>query len=342
MIALAWVMAAGPSGGRVDKEVAPQPKPPLGRMLILPRPRTLPCERFQTVALEVGEDTDRLSYDEAASVSWRGAGRDWTFVASVWTQPPAPLGVAAFPNRVRFSTMAPHKVATLKFYCRRYDRTEKGELRRDSDPFLGVQWLCTADGCVATAGYPLPWSLARSRRRLRLCDKTSSQSREEEYPGVTACRDVAPAAEDSQKALALAGELVADARRVVEDGCRAPGVCDPRARASLMNYLRQGNWRPKEWSGLPAGLTFSAVDGDRVLGLDCNTHMGDAHCNLKLHKGSTPLLTYMAIDTRDSPAEALLWLGNDRGGVFLTAASGDLNDHEPGACSVSGQLLSVR
>ena len=40
----------------------------------MPRPRLLPCERFQTVEVEVGEDVEHLSYDEGASIEWR-AGR---------------------------------------------------------------------------------------------------------------------------------------------------------------------------------------------------------------------------------------------------------------------------
>ena len=343
VMVLVWAMADGGAGDQVEQKAEPPAKAPLGATLILPRPRRLPCERFQTVAIEVGEDGENLSYDEAASVSWTAAGRDWSFVAKVWKQPPAPLSAEALPNRAHFTTTKPHRKAHLTFYCRRYEMTEKGSRDRDSDPFLGVEWSCTVDGCTAGAGYGLPWSLARSRRRLRLCDKTPPEAWKENHRWTDVCRDIAPAFEDRHEALALGAELVADARRAVEDVCRPARTCDPRARASLMNLVRAGHWQPQSWSGLPAGLRLSATDGARRLDLDCSSHMGDGHCTLTLRdRPGEPLLTYVAIDTLDSPAEAVLWFENAPGFLRLTAASGNLGEHDPGGCDLSGPLLWVK
>jgi len=138
MVALAWVTAAGSGGDPVDREVTPQPKPPLGTTLILPRPRTLPCERFQTVALEVGEDTDSLSYDGAggartdraiAEQTPARANRRWAVTLDIVDRT---LGSSWYPLRRSGSSPG----APTTGYAARNATTLKGisSLKLDSDP----------------------------------------------------------------------------------------------------------------------------------------------------------------------------------------------------------------
>lgn len=71
-ILLTWAAAGAVDGGAPPETAAPSTEPTaLGASLHLPRPRVLPCERFQTVEVEVGGDVDHLSYDEGASIEWR-------------------------------------------------------------------------------------------------------------------------------------------------------------------------------------------------------------------------------------------------------------------------------
>jgi hypothetical protein len=88
----------------------------------------------------------------------------------------------------------------------------------DNERFKGVTWLCTAAGCRAKAGYPLPHRLARSSRRLRLCSTPRERETRDSY-----CdrrhRDVRPAFVDAGAATALARDILEDARRATDDAC---------------------------------------------------------------------------------------------------------------------------
>ena len=316
------------------------PPVPLGAALDLPRPDVLPCGRFETVEIEVGKDADSVSGDPNAVVTWRAAGRDWSFVADHWRQPPSPLPAAALPARVQLSAPTPISAARLTFFCRRYEMTERGLLDHDANPFMGVRWLCTSSGCVATAGYALPKDLATSPRRLRLCTKDPARNWDEDWIGFRRCRDVAPTVEDREKSLALAVEILADARRTLADACQVPDTCSPRARA-VMASLRPARWRPTSFSGTPTGMKLGAETEGRKLALDCQSHRDhDAYCELTLVDGEgRPLLQYVPIYSPFSTAEAILTLA-DHGEVWMTAAPADPHDKTRPACSVSGTLLA--
>jgi hypothetical protein len=348
-ILLVWAATGAVDGGAPPDGAAPPTEPTaLGASLHLPRPRLLPCERFQTVELEVGEDVEHLSYDEGASINWRAAGREWTFVAVPWTNPKTPLRAAALPTQVLFRTTTPHGAARLTFHCKRYDRTERGELMKEADPFKGVQWSCEATGCRSEAGYALPKAAATSSSRLRLCDKDPQRNWEEDFPSLRSCRDVAPTFGDREKALTLAAEILLDARKTLEDVCRHPGVCVANVRASIARALRPGRWRSTAWSALGDGMKLSASVDGRALVLDCSgTRQGDAHCDLDLHDPQGRLLlTYMPIDTLVGPAEAVMFLkraflGSVDSSFLLRATSGQRGDDDLPVTSLSVPLLSV-
>jgi hypothetical protein len=318
------------------------PPVPLAAALDLPLPAVLPCRRFETVEIQVGKDVDSVSGDPNAVATWRAAERDWSFVADHWRQPPKPLPAAALPTRVRLSVPTPVSAALLTFFCRRYEWTERGLLEHDADPFMGVRWLCTSSGCVATAGYALPKDLATSPRRLRLCTKDPARNWDEDWIGFRRCRDVAPTVEDRDKSLALAAEILADARRTLADACQVPDTCTPRARA-LMASLRPARWRPTSFGGTPAGMNLGAETEGRKLALDCRADPhGDAYCELTLVDGDgRPILQYFPINSPFSSAVAILTLA-DHGQVWMTAAAGYLQDKTRAACSVSGTLLATR
>jgi hypothetical protein len=346
---LVWAAAGAVDGRAPPDTAAPLTQPAaLSASLLLPRPRLLPCERFQTVEVEVGGDAEHLSYDEGASIEWRAAGREWTFAAAPWTNPATPLRAAALPTQVTFRTTTRHPAARFTFHCRRYDKTERGELMKDADPFMGVQWFCDSTGCRADAGYALPKAPATSRGRMRLCDKDPQRSWEDDFPSLRPCRDVAPAFGDREKALALAAEILTDARYMLEDVCRRPGVCVSSIRASIARALRPGRWRSTAWSALGEGMKLSAAVDGRALDLDCSgTRQSDAHCNLELRDAQGRLLlTYMPIDTIVGPAEAIMFLEHDflgpaNSAILLRAASGQRGDDDLPGTSISVPLLSV-
>jgi hypothetical protein len=314
--------------------------------LTLPQPRVLPCQRFQTVELEVGKNTDSLADDPSASVTWQAGGRAWSFAAHLWAQPPAPLGSAALPERAELVSARPIGAARLTFHCRAYDPKDVGQQRHDADTFVGVRWTCTTGGCVPEVGHPFPDGLAASSRRLRLCvgePARDAKGGKTDHASTRSCRDVAPAFADREKALALGNEILADARRTVEDACRHSGVCSLRRR-QLATLLRPAHWVPTDWSGQRAGLKLSAMTEDRkghdegTLELECT----GPRCSLTLRdRDGERLLTYTPIDARQAPAEALLWI-LQRPVVVLTAAPTDPGDHDPPGCSVAGPLLDVK
>ena len=231
-------------------------------------------------------------------------------------------------------------VATLElsFYCRRYDMTLSGELHHDSDPFVGVRWSCKPGGCETMAGYPLAAQVARSARRLRLCARSTGGRDDGDCEARH--RDIEPAFRDQGRALALGRDILADAQRMLADGCAAAHGCSPRATI-LARSMRPGRWRVTSFSGLPDGFNLSADEGDRTLLLDCSARAdgGNALCDLKvLGADRQPMFDYMPINAEDVP-EAFLTV-DGVGWLEIHAELPDAHDVGSGR-EVSGGLLST-
>jgi hypothetical protein len=306
----------------------------------LPLPRTLPCAQFQTVELELHPAPGQTGSMENAAIEWRAGGREWHFVADLWHQPPQPLDGRALPRQVRLLAPGVIDELTLTLYCRRYERTLAGDLNHDSDPFTGLRWSCKADGCNLTAGFPLGRRVARSPRRLRLCADPATADAGDESGCGTRRRNVSPAFEDERRALALAGEILADARRTLADACAAAHGCSPHASA-LAGQMRPAAWRSTSFAGLPVGMTLKADAGGRALVLGCSADAtGDVRCELKVMGGDRRLLfSYWPIGDRLMP-EADLSI-DDQSLIWMRAEQPD--DHDVGSgCTVSGSLLRTR
>jgi hypothetical protein len=164
-------------------------------------------------ALEGEEAEPYPGQEDDVSVEWKASGRRFRVAGRTFT---GPLPAAALPRAMVLVSGSPHDRVRLSLSCN--DNPDVASEAYDNERFKGVSWLCTAAGCRAKAGYPLPHRLARSSRRLRLC----STPRERET-GDSYCdrrhRDVRPAFVDAGAATALARDILEDARRATDDAC---------------------------------------------------------------------------------------------------------------------------
>jgi hypothetical protein len=214
-VAAAVIVGASPGVTPASGEVSTVPVRS-GAELRLPRPSAWPCRRFVSAKLEALEGEEAEPYpgqEDDVSVEWKASGRRFRVAGRTFT---GPLPAAALPRAMVLVSGSPHDRVRLSLSCN--DNPDVASEAYDNERFKGVSWLCTAAGCRAKAGYPLPHRLARSSRRLRLC----STPRERET-GDSYCdrrhRDVRPAFVDAGAATALARDILEDARRATDDAC---------------------------------------------------------------------------------------------------------------------------
>ena len=244
-----------------------------GAELRLPQPSAWPCGRFVSVKLEALEGEEAEPYpgqEDGVSVEWKASGRHFRVAGRTF---PGPLPAAALPRAMVLISGSPHDRIRLSLSCN--DNPDVASEAYDNERFKGVSWLCTAAGCRAKAGYPLPHRLVRSSRRLRLCSTPRKRETGDSY-----CdrrhRDVRPAFVDAGAATALARDILEDARRATDDACRVAGGCNGWVRTSLA-AVHPAGWGATSWrvwardqpSRGDEGMELSLKAGAHTLRLEC-------------------------------------------------------------------------